>query len=155
MRASITLLRWLAIVAVVAVVSLCIYLFRSKTIENPELGRVTLKWRWGKAAEIAVDSNQDGKTDFRMLYRRWARDFHTHELYDETWESSRCDGRFDRHTRVVDGRVAELDYDSDGDGTLDRTLKSADAEQFLRDNPRAPDCRWGPEIGTPPLAAEK
>jgi hypothetical protein len=155
MNSSRFLLRWIAILAVAILVASGCYLFRTRTIENPELGRITLKWRWGRAAEIAVDSNQDGKVDFRMLYRRWATDFRTHEPFDEAWESSRCDGRFDRHTRVAVGVVAELQYDSDGDGTLDRTLVSKAAEQYLRDNPRAPECGWGPDLRTPAIAASR
>lgn len=148
MRVSRSLLVLMALV-LVAVLSASSYLFRRKTIDSPDLGRVTLNWRWGKATEIAVDSNIDGQIDFRLLYRRSATDFHTHEAYDEAWESSKCDGRFDRHMLAADGRLQELSYDTDGDGTLDGTLMAADAEQYLWDNPRAPDCGWGPELRTP------
>ncbi len=135
----------LAVVSVFVTVGSGAYLFRHQQVDHPDLGKVTLKWRWGSAAEMAVDCNSDGLVDSRILYYRWATDFRTHEPFDEAWESSQCDGRFDRHSSLVNGQWI-LEYDSDGDRVLDRRLEGPEAEKYLQEHPRPRGCKWGPQL---------
>lgn len=130
----------------IAILTSTAYLFRQRTIDDPRLGRITFKWRWGKAAEVAIDSNSDGLLDFRLLYHRWATDFHTHEPYNEAWESSSCDGHLDRHMLISGMQLERLDYDSDGDGAPDVSLFGTAAMRYFHENPRSSTCGWGPEL---------
>jgi hypothetical protein len=146
--------RTLIVVAVVASVATAarLVLFRTESIVAPKLGHATLKWRWGSAAETLFDTNSDGITDIRLTYERWSTTFRTHEPYSESWESTLCNGRFDRHTVLgADGRVLRVEYDSDGDGSLESSAKGLEAERFLKTHPVSDSCGWGL---TPPFSKD-
>jgi len=128
------------------------YLFRHQTAVIPGLGRVTYQWKWGRAAEVENDVNLDGKVDFRAEYHRWATNFSTDEPYSEAWESSKCDGRLDRHLIMgSNGRIGSLEIDTDQDGKYDESLHGEEARRYLEAHQRAEKCRWrsGPEPSEP------
>lgn len=67
----------------------------------------------GEVADRAVDRNGDGRPDY-WVYRAGERT--TREVYDDTG-----DGRADRIVRYdpADGRIVEVEEDTDGDGDVD------------------------------------
>ena len=118
------------------------YLFRTATQDNPAIGRVTYQWKWGMAREIRVDSTGDGLTDFRGLFPGRSMTFHTHQSWAEAWESSKCDGNFDIHlTADSGGNLSAVEFDSDRDGVFETIVRDQEAEQFLKEIPRAPACK--------------
>ena len=125
------------------------YLFREKTLTIPGIGRAKLQWRWGNAALIEIDSNQDGLVDFRAEFHRRATNFSTDEPFGEAWDSSKCNGRLDRHLIAgPDGVLKRLEVDTNGDGHFDLELSGSKARDYLSKHPRAKPCRWGKSAPT-------
>lgn len=106
------------------------YLFRSETDQNPELGTITIKYRWGCAEEIRVDANRDGRIDAVYLLDAPFGEYSREHPPVESYESSRCDGVFDIHVTYVPERRVHVD--SDRDGLWDTTLRGKRAASFLQ-----------------------
>lgn len=118
-RLIVTGLLALALIAVVALG----YLFRSQTIENPELGVITYHHRWGKRSQLIADTNRDGMIDFRARIDDLG-------LPEEYWEDSNHDGAFDRHVIMEGTLIQRLELDEDGDGKYERVLGGVEAQGF-------------------------
>lgn len=114
----------LPLVAIALVVASFLYLFRTRVQDNPDLGLITYRWKWGAAREVLADTNRDGAADFRGRFRGWSATFYTHQQWAEAWESSQCDGRFDVHLIASStGDLAVLEYDGDRDGRFETVLQ--------------------------------
>lgn len=123
----------------------CLYLFRQEIEDDPYLGMITHKYRWGMPRELFLDTNRDGKTDSRC---RVAGDFGSFSTQDdsllECWESRQCDGRFDLHyVWNQNGELQRLERDVDRDGEYDTVLFQPEAIEFLKQLKRQPGCKAG------------
>ncbi len=110
---------------------LLLHLFRKEELDNPELGIIVYKFRWGFAHEILADTNRDGSYDARALFDGKSRSFGTHDRPVELWEDRDHNGVFEIHA-VNDGDVVgrvELDHDQDGE--YDEVLEGPEAAGFF------------------------
>ncbi len=117
--------------AVVVSCWLLLHLFHSEELDNPELGLIVHKYRWGVAYEELVDSNRDGSYDVRALFDGKSRSFGTHNGPVEFWEDRDYNGVFEIHA-VMDGdAVGRVELDRDQDGEYDEILKGPEAARFF------------------------
>ena len=108
------------------------YLFRTETLENPELGVFQYKYRWGIAHEEQVDTNRDGTPDYRAIFDGTSRTFDAHGLPREFWEDRDHDGVFEIHAVYSDNRLERVELDRNGDGIYDEVLVKSEAEAFFQ-----------------------
>jgi hypothetical protein len=118
-----------------------LYLFRWEREDNPALGRITRKYNWGKAHQLVVDADRDGRIDGRYVVAGSFGSFSPHDRVVDGRESSRCDGTMDLHLLFDPlGRLATIEYDSDQDGKYDQFFRGSEAAEFLRSMPRPRGC---------------
>lgn len=108
------------------------YLFRIEELDNPDLGVIQLRYRWGFAHETLADTNRDGSFDFRALFDGTSRSFGSHDLPIEVWEDRNHDGVFEIHA-LLDGDIVErVELDHDQDGRPDQVLTGSEAAQYFK-----------------------
>lgn len=108
-------------ICAVVVVGGC-FLFRNEVVDNPELGIMTYKYRWGTRAWLMVDSNRDGNIDSR---HRLVPGLSTSS--EELWEDRDFDGVFEIHVIMDGDAIGTLSLDKDQDGEYEVTLSGPDA----------------------------
>ncbi len=127
-----------AFVCLLAMTGVYLFMFREIEFDNPEIGLLVHRYRWGKAAEIEVDVDRDGLVDGRYL----VDGFSTHDRVFEGWEASLCDGNFDVHMLLGDQSIlVYLEYDADKDGVFELTYRGERARDFLVELQRPARCR--------------
>lgn len=127
-------MRRIAIVAAVLAVAAAstAWLFRTRTDRDDSRGVIRYRWAWGRASEISVDRDRDGRSDLKVVYPRKFRDFAADDPPRELWADQDFDGRFDvMWRRGEDGLIVRRD-DND-DGSLETELRGAEAERFKAD----------------------
>jgi hypothetical protein len=107
------------------------YLFRTETLDNPALGIIRQKYRWGFAYEELADTNRDGATDFRAVFDGTSRSFGTHDQPREFWEDRNYDGIFEIHATYGREKLERVELDRDNDGQYDDVLTGSEAEDFF------------------------
>ncbi len=104
--------------------------FRVDKSDNPSLGIIEYRYRWGRAHEVRADSNRDGEIDFRARFESSRRFFGHSDSPKEYWEDRDYDGSFEIHV-VMDGdKIKLVNVDQNGDGMYERTLTGKAAEKF-------------------------
>ena len=107
------------------------YLFRVQVIDNPALGIISIRYRWGRPYKITADSNRDGKADYRGLVDAPFGPIATHTaIPTEYWEDSDHDGSFECHVVLEAGSIKSVEVDVDKDGHYDKVLTGNDATHF-------------------------
>lgn len=127
-----TSLTIVAISATLPVLFLGFYLFRTETLDNPDLGIIEHRYRWGYAYEERADTNRDGSHDFRAIFNTKSRSFATHDQPSEFWEDRDYNGVFEIHALLKDGQLERVEIDQDQDGKYDRELFGEEALQFFK-----------------------
>ncbi|MCP3994318.1 MAG: hypothetical protein GY722_04520 [bacterium] len=107
------------------------HLFRTETLDNPHLGVIQNKYRWGLAYEQLADSNRDGLHDFRAVFDGSSRSFSNQDQPVEFWEDRNYDGIFEIHALLEEGVVARVELDRDQDGKYDQVIAGREAEHFF------------------------
>ena len=110
---------------------LLLHLFRTEELDNPVLGLIVHKYRWGFAYEELVDSNRDGSYDARALFDGKSRSIGTHDRPVEFWEDRDYNGVFEIHAVYVGDTLGHVELDRDQDGEYDEILKGAEATRFF------------------------
>lgn len=129
-----------ALVAVL-VVAAGLFLFRSSTYNNPALGLMTTKYRWGKPAFLLVDVNRDGTPDAKAVAWHGAPRS-PHDAPKELWESTRCDGYYDLHALFDrSGNLSIVEFDTDRDGAYEKTLSADEGRAYWSERERPLSCR--------------
>ncbi|MCP4667473.1 MAG: hypothetical protein GY849_14020 [Deltaproteobacteria bacterium] len=130
----------IVLVGLIAVGATFFYLFRVRVVDIPAVGRATLGYRWGKAHELSIDVNRDGRIDARYLIAGRFGQYSPHDPAIESWESSRCDGTFDIHiVHAESGKLERIERDLDRNGKYEIMLYDEDAVEFRRLHPK-PHC---------------
>jgi hypothetical protein len=124
----------LAFVAVLLAACAMAYAFRWRTREHAYWGNVREIWRWGRAAEMRVDRNRDGRPDLRLLYDRGSATFDNNPP-DAYWEDRDFDGHYDLHAVYERMRIQTIELDDDRDGVYERTLRGSDAVEYRQQHP--------------------
>lgn len=107
------------------------YLFRMQVIDNPALGIITVRYRWGRPYEITADSNRDGEADYRGFVDAPFGSIATHTaIPTEYWEDSDYDGCFESHVVLESGSIIFVEVDVDKDGRYEETLTGREATNF-------------------------
>ena len=121
------------IIAIVAGVCLgaSAWMFRVRTDNNDPRGVIRYRWKWGRASEISIDRDRDGRADVKVFYPGRFRDFASDDPPRELWADQNLDGRFDVMWRREDSLIVRRDVDDDG--ILETELRGADAERFKAD----------------------
>jgi hypothetical protein len=110
-----------------------VYLFRADSYRNPALGTITTHYVWGKPRIVKVDSNADGRADFRAIVDAPFGAFRTHMFrVREIYEDRDFDGIFELHVQYGAGGQATARIDQDGDGTPEQMLEDFDFEEYIR-----------------------
>lgn len=119
-------------VLLLAAILLIAYLFRTETYENPELGIIENRFRWGYAFEQTADVNRDGNPDYRAIYAKGARSFSTGQAPVEIWEDRDYDRKFEIHAVLDESIVVTVEIDKDGDGVYETILSGEEASSFFK-----------------------
>ncbi len=109
---------------------LAAHLFRTEKHDNPHLGLIEYKYRWGHAHEIAADSNRDGSIDYRGRFDGSTGSFGTHDSPIEYWEDRDFDGVFEIHVMLDGPVIRRMELDEDADGEYERVLTGDEAAGF-------------------------
>ena len=114
------------------IVTLLGYLFRTDSSDEPGLGLLTYKYRWGVATYVELDLDKDGTIEGRYRLPSRGDDQGWHLRYREGWESSECDGTLDLHWWIDPAGNLQFEQDTDGDGAYDLTGRGGDALERSR-----------------------
>ncbi len=117
--------------AVVASCWLLLHLFRSEELDNPDLGLIVYKYRWGFAYEMLADTNRDGSYNARALFDGKSRSFGAHDRPVEFWEDRDHNGVFEIHAVMDGAAVGRVELDRDQDGEYDEILEGPEAAHFF------------------------
>jgi hypothetical protein len=118
-----------------------LYLFRVHRLDNPALGLIVEKYKWGKANELLLDADRNGTVDARYRVASSLREAPLGYSLVEGWESSRCNGAMDIHLLFTPrGHLAAVEYDSTMDGTYDQVFHGTRAGEFLKGVRRPLGC---------------
>lgn len=120
----------LLLVLTVTAAMLSLHLFRAEEVDNPALGVLEYRYRWGVLSSLACDADRNGIPDARLRIESISNAPATEFTVLEGWESSNLDGLFDIHYWFEDG-VLHLGVDSDRDGDYDQVLSGEAAETRL------------------------
>lgn len=113
-------------------ISVYFFLFKETDIVSDDLGNITYMRKWGWIQEVNIDINQDGLIDVRGVYPMSIKTVSHHDSFRDHWESSECNGEFDIHVLYdSDGKVAKVEYDSDGNGRFDEVKVGLDGREML------------------------
>jgi hypothetical protein len=110
------------------------YAFRWRTRDHAHWGSVRQIWRWGRAAEMRMDRNRDGRPDLRLTYERVSTTFDNNPP-DAYWEDRDFDGRYDLHAVYGGQQVQTIRLDENRDGVFERTLQGDAARQYRQQHP--------------------
>jgi hypothetical protein len=100
--------------------------FRIEVVDNPTLGEMKYKYRWGGRAWLEVDRNRDGLPDAkaRLLPGSPATP-------KELWEDRDSDGVFEIHARMNRrGEIIFLEIDEDNNGVEEVLLHGDEAAAY-------------------------
>ena len=122
-----------ATIAALAACAAMAFLFRHASEDNPPLGRITLRYRWGRPALIEVDGNYDGVIDMRA---RVPGTFATGVPPVEWWEVPCGRHTFRYHVTLREGQIASVETDEGCTGTATARYDGADARAFYDDRIR-------------------
>lgn len=142
-RRTFLVLMSLAVPVIIAV----LWLFRTENIDNPELGQIQHKYRWGVVRELLADTNRDGQVDFRALFgegdSRSSPQIGPHDYPTEFWEDKNFDGIFELHAVYSNEEISRIELDDDGDGHFETVLTGVEAKDYYpnRAEKRAVDLR--------------
>jgi hypothetical protein len=104
------------------------WLFRTRTDRNDPRGVARYRWKWGRAVELSIDRDRDGRADVLVLYPGHFGDFAADDVPRELWADQNLDGRFDLTWRREPDLVVRRDIDNDG--TLETVLRGEKALRF-------------------------
>jgi len=124
---------WRFVIVIISLILslLMVFLFRVQTIDTPDLGIITYKYKWGKVCQILADSNRDGKVDYREITSAPFGAISTHTSNAlEYWEDADFDGHFERHAILEHGKIKILEIDEDADGIYEKILTGEEAQEF-------------------------
>lgn len=142
----------LACLVVLALSALLVlrYLFRTETVDNPALGYMHYKYRWGSPDFLLGDTNRDGRIDARASYRG-LDDFGQPPI--TYWEDRNFNGIFESKSLAERG-VDVIWVDDDEDGVYDRKLYGEEARQYYLSLPSPSSNSEEPATSKPedPLA---
>lgn len=138
-RESVTKVVLTGLVVVGAVLGL--YLFRVRSWDNPMLGEMTVRYQWGQARVLSVDTNRDDLIDARYLLAPETGVVNPLGSWVEGWESSSCDGSFDLHIYENSDSMLVIETDFDGDGEFRIEGRGQEAGEFLASLSRPEECR--------------
>lgn len=113
------------------------YLFRTEKEENPYLGEIALKHRWGRVHTFSADKNMDGITNSLAIWPDYDRNLPPLEA----WYDPEDRGSFKYHVVYDEGKADRLEIDEDGDGIYESVLHGKDAQSYIDTNlcSRIPD----------------
>ena len=104
---------------------------RAQTIDNPALGIIILRYRWGRPYRITADSNRDGVADYREFIDAPFGPIATHTAVPtEYWEDADYDGCFENHVLLESGSIKSVEVDVDKDGHYDKIITGDEATHF-------------------------
>jgi len=124
---------WTIIILIILVILFLVllFLFRTQTVDNPALGVITFKYKWGRVHQILADSNRDGRIDYRELTSAPFGAISTHTSSAlQYWEDADFDGHFERHAILEHGEIKILEIDEDTDGVYEKILTGEEARKF-------------------------
>ena len=119
----------LAVLALVAVGAGYLHLNRTVVVDNPSLGILKYRYKWGRPHELAADTNRDGRDDFLASYDGFS-DFGG-SPGREHWEDRNHDGVFDVHVVYRAGEVARVRVDGDHDGVFEMSAWGAEGAALI------------------------
>lgn len=128
--------RWQGAALIATVVLIAVgysWLFREYADDNPYFGMIAYKFKWGYAHTVEVDSDRDGRVDYRMILEPGEKGFYTCGAMPlaETLFDTDQDGRFEaRGTFDKDGGQ-RFEIDADNDGIAERILEGEEAKAFV------------------------
>ncbi|MEM6796547.1 MAG: hypothetical protein AAF725_21425 [Acidobacteriota bacterium] len=130
-------MRIILVITTTAAAALTGYMFRTDSEDNPHLGIIYYKYRWGRAYSQQVDSNRDGRVDAKVFFAGEPADFSTAMAISEIWEDRDYDGIFEVLVEHKNGEVTGVRVDTDRDGQHDRLLSRKEMQNFFK-VPEAP-----------------
>jgi len=131
-----------AIGVLVAMAGAFAFLFRVTDEEHSRFGDITLHYRWGRVHTVEVDTNADGRIDYRAIWPGyWFRD-----PPKESWSDPENVGFFKYHALFDGSTIVVLSIDTDGDGHFEKRLIDDEARAFVGDLLERRQKRWPEEL---------